>query len=144
MLETGGGVFRALPLLGSDPFWVVNADIVSDFSFTMPVLADDIDAHLVLIPNPGYRDNGDFDLQAGRVRNAAQSPFTFSGIAVYRPRFFAGCEPGRFGLAPMLQVAADAGRLSGAVYEGLWADVGTPERLAALTVRLQETGSDGL
>ncbi len=142
-LETGGGVHRALPLLGTEPFWVVNTDIVCDRPFAVPALAEDIDAQLVLVPNPGYRDNGDFSLEAGRVRNGSVRPYTFSGIACYRPRFFAGCTQGRFGLAPMLQQAADEGRLSGEVYDGLWADIGTPERLAALRTRLQEVGSDG-
>lgn len=142
LLETGGGVYRALPLLGADPFWVVNADIVCDRPFAVPVLPDDVDAHVILVPNPDYRVNGDFTREAARVRNGSDRPYTFSGIACYRPRFFAGCTPGRFGLAPMLQQAADTGRLSGEVYEGLWADVGTPERLATLNKRLQAAGSD--
>ncbi|MEQ8206182.1 MAG: nucleotidyltransferase family protein [Woeseia sp.] len=142
LLETGGGVYRALPLLGPEPFWVVNADIVCDRPFAAPALPDGIDAFLMLVPNPDYRSTGDFNLEAGRVRNGTELPYTFSGIACYRPRFFADCAPGRFGLAPMLQKAADEGRLSGEVYEGLWADIGTPERLAALNKRLQQAGSD--
>jgi MurNAc alpha-1-phosphate uridylyltransferase len=58
--------------------------------------------------------------------------YTFSGVAIYRPEFFDGCEPGRFSVVPMLRSAADAGRISGSVYAGLWRDVGTPERLAEL------------
>ena len=57
---------------------------------------------------------------------------TFSGVAVYRPEFFAACSPGRFPLAPMLRNVADAGRLGGSRYDGSWRDVGTPERLREL------------
>jgi len=88
--------------------------------------------HLVLVPTPDYRETGDFDLQDGLVRNGETRSLTFSGMAIYRPEFFAGCEAGRFPLAPMLRDAADAGQLTGSLYEGLWADVGTPQRLDAV------------
>ena len=58
--------------------------------------------------------------------------FTFSGVSIYRPEFFADCTPGRFSVVPMLRAAADADRISGSIYSGLWRDVGTPERLAEL------------
>ena len=132
ILETGGGIQRALPMLGAGPFLVVNADIYTD----MPFAAIDLDpedlGHLVLVPTPEHKSEGDFTLLDGRVRNAATPDLTFSGVAVYRPEFFADCSPGRFPLAPMLRNAADADRLSGSVYTGLWQDVGTPERLAVL------------
>jgi MurNAc alpha-1-phosphate uridylyltransferase len=96
------------------------------------VLPDDSDGHLILVPKPAYRDQGDFDLTNGRVANAETPPLTFSGIAVYRPEFFAECEPGRFPLAPMLRNAADASRLTGSIYNGAWEDVGTPQRLEEL------------
>lgn len=132
ILETGGGIHKALPMLGSDPFLVVNADIYTDMPIPDIELAEDSLGHLLLVPTPDYREHGDFDLVDGLVRNAESPALTFSGIAVYRPEFFAGCEPGRFPLAPMLKSAADAGALAGSLYEGLWADTGTPERLAAL------------
>jgi MurNAc alpha-1-phosphate uridylyltransferase len=131
ILETGGGILRALPLLGSDPFLVVNADIHTDMPLPS-VLGDAFDAHLVLVPAPGYRRHGDFDLVDGRVVSADTPACTFSGVALYRPAFFAGCTPGRFPLAPMLRESARAGRVSGELYEGVWEDVGTPERLRAL------------
>lgn len=132
ILETGGGIHKALPLLGSDPFVVINADIYTDMPVPRLALADESDGHLVMVPTPGYREQGDFDLVAGRIRNAERPQLTFSGVAIYRPEFFSACRPGRFPLAPMLREAADRGRLSGSLYAGLWADVGTPERLAAL------------
>jgi len=135
ILETGGGIQRALPMLGTAPFLVVNADIYTD----MPMPGADLDAatmaHLVLVPTPEHKARGDFDLVAGLVRNSEQPELTFSGVAIYRPEFFADCEAGRFPLAPLLREAADAGVLSGSLYAGLWKDVGTPARLDALNRR---------
>ncbi len=143
VLETGGGIHRALPLLGMEqPFWVINADIVCDWQLRDFVMPDEALAHLVLVANPDYRDNGDFDLRAGRVVNADSAPLTFSGIACYRPDFFADCRAGRFSLAPLLKRAAAAGTLSGELYDGLWADVGTPERLARANALLQSRNAD--
>lgn len=132
VLETGGGIHKALPMLGSDPFLVVNADIYTDMPVPDVALAESHLGHLVMVPTPDYRDSGDFDIEEGLIRNANSAAYTFSGVAIYRPAFFDGCEAGRFPLAPLLREAADRGQLSGSLYEGLWADVGTPERLAAL------------
>ena len=130
VLETGGGIHNALPLLGEEPFAVVNADIFTDMGLPRKPLADGVQGHLVMVPKPAYRPRGDFEVRDGLVRNSDRPSLTFSGVAIYRPEFFAGCEAGRFPLAPMLREAADAGQLSGEVYTGLWMDVGTPERLA--------------
>ena len=132
ILETGGGIHKALPHLGSDPFLVVNADIYTDMPVPDIQLGDSYLGHLVMVPTPDYRSRGDFDIEEGLIRNSENAVHTFSGVAVYRPEFFSDCEAGRFPLAPMLRDAADRGQLSGSLYEGLWADVGTPERLAAL------------
>jgi MurNAc alpha-1-phosphate uridylyltransferase len=129
VLETGGGIHRALPMLGSDPFWVVNGDVLSDYCIGADSIADDCLAHLVLVPNPSHKAVGDFDLDDGKVRNAQQAKLTFSGIGCYRPQFFAGLKPGRFPLAPLLRGMADAGHISGSYHDGMWYDVGTPERL---------------
>lgn len=134
ILETGGGIHRALPLLGNDPFLVVNADVYTDM--LMPTeIPDDSTGHLVLVPTPAHKGSGDFDLIEGRVVNGEEPSLTFSGIAVYRPDFFADCEPGRFPLAPLLRRAADAADLTGEVYNGVWEDVGTPQRLEELNRR---------
>ncbi|MDX1499171.1 MAG: nucleotidyltransferase family protein [Woeseiaceae bacterium] len=135
ILETGGGIRRALPLLGEEPFVVINADIYTDMPVPVAELAPDVVGHLVLVPRPAYRATGDFDLVDGYVRHGTAPGLTFSGVAVYRPAFFAGQPVGRFPLAPLLRAAADADQLSGAVYEGTWEDVGTPERLDALNAR---------
>jgi len=132
ILETGGGIHNALHLLGDDPFLVVNADIYTDMPVPNVVLRENAVGHLVLVATPEYRDAGDFDLVDGLLRNTVSPSLTYSGVAVYRPEFFDECSAGRFSIVPMLREATDAGRLQGSLYEGLWADVGTPERLAAL------------
>ena len=132
VLETGGGIHNALPLLGDQPFLVVNADVYTDMSLPVAPLADDVVGHLVLVPTPAHKARGDFDLSRQRICNSDTPAYTFSGIAVYRPEFFAGCASGRFALAPMLRSAADARQLSGEVYAGTWRDVGTPARLSEL------------
>ena len=132
VLETGGGIQRALPMLGDEPFLVVNADICTD----MPLRGAELEAHtlgkLMLVTTPAYKSGGDFDLVAGRIRNAPAAQLTFSGVAMYRPEFFANCTPGRYSVVPLLRAAADADQLAGELYTGFWADVGTAERLAEL------------
>jgi MurNAc alpha-1-phosphate uridylyltransferase len=128
-LETGGGIFNALPLLGDAPFIVVNADIWTDYPFgELPEQPEGL-AHLVLVDNPAHHPGGDFVLSTGRVLQGGGAPLTFSGIGVYRPELFAGCAAGVFPLAPLLRRAMDDGRVSGAHYRGAWFDIGTPERL---------------
>jgi N-acetyl-alpha-D-muramate 1-phosphate uridylyltransferase len=140
-LETGGGVFRALERLGDAPFLLVNADVYAEFDFA-PLAARARDfgsrdlAHLVLVPNPAHRPDGDFGLDRGRARNDGTPRLTYSGIAILRPELFLGCEDGRFALAPLLRQAAACDQLSAERYDGPWSDVGTPERLAALESKL--------
>jgi MurNAc alpha-1-phosphate uridylyltransferase len=131
VLETGGGIMNALHLLGNGPFLIVNADIYTDMPVSDVLLRDDALGHLVLIAKPDYRDSGDFDLADGWVKNSASPSLTYSGVSVYRPEIFVGCEAGRFSIVPLLRQAADDGRLQGSFYEGPWADIGTPERLKA-------------
>ena len=130
-LETAGGIFRALPHLSPGPFAVVNGDIYTDFPLDTLRLAADRDAHLVLVPTPAYL-KGDFGLERGEALADAAERYTFSGIAVYRPALFAGCVDGVFPLKPLLVRSMEAGRCSAQLYTGLWEDVGTPQRLAAL------------
>ena len=135
-LETGGGIFRALPRLGPGPFLVVNADIWTDIDFGRLTLAPEAQAHLVLIPNPAHHPRGDFGLEGDRVVMRESERFTYSGVGVYRSEFFAGCTAGRFPLLPLLNRAIAAGKVRGAVHRGQWCDVGTAERLASLSARL--------
>lgn len=131
-LETAGGIFRALPLLGQQPFLVLNGDVFTDYPVAGLALRKDSDAHLVLVPNPPQHAQGDFGLEHGLAVPSAPVQYTFSGIAVYRPQFFADCVAGAFPLKPLLLRSMAARRCSAELYEGLWEDVGTPERLAAL------------
>jgi len=130
-LETGGGIFRALPLLGDEPFLVVNGDIWVDFDFSSLMKPLKGLAHLVLVDNPPHHPGGDFALVDGQVHDdAAQPRLTYSGIAVLHPQLFAGCTGGAFKLAPLLRDAMAKGLVTGERFAGRWVDVGTHERLA--------------
>jgi MurNAc alpha-1-phosphate uridylyltransferase len=131
-LETGGGIFRALPLLGPNPFIVINGDIWTDYDFGQLGLPSGKLAHLVLVDNPAHHRGGDFGLKAGQVTAAGGPRYTFSGIGVYHPDLFTGCTAGAFPLAPLLRDAITRSRVSGEHYAGIWRDIGTPERLQAL------------
>jgi len=128
-LETAGGIVKALPLLGTEPFIVANADIYSDFDYqTLPENLDS-DAHLVLVANPPHNPSGDFVLEKGQLQNEGSMKLTYSGIGLYSPQFFKDCSPGKLPLAPLLRQSAQRHRLSGQYFTGLWSDIGTPERL---------------
>ena len=138
-LETGGGIFRALPLLGEAPFLLLNGDVWCEEQLeNLPRQITGL-AHLLLVDNPAHNGKGDFHLQAdGRVRQAqaGDSTLTYSGIAVLHPQLFAGCKDGAFALAPLLRAAMDRGLVSGQRATGHWVDVGTPERLADIEQRV--------
>ena len=140
-LETGGGIHRALPLLGAAPFLLVNGDIWTDYDFAALRRAPEGLAHLVLVDNPAHHPEGDFRLQDGRAApRGAQAGLTYSGIAVLDPALFAGCRPGAFKLAPLLLAAMAEGRVAGEHFRGRWVDVGTHERLAEVERLLAEQG----
>jgi MurNAc alpha-1-phosphate uridylyltransferase len=131
-LETAGGIFRALPYLEPGVFLVVNGDVFTDYPFAQAALAENRDAHLVLVPNPPQHPGGDFGLQGGLALSSDPVQYTFAGIAVYRARFFEGCVDGAFPLKPLLLRSMAAARCSAELYSGSWEDVGTAERLQAL------------
>ncbi len=131
-LEAAGGIVRALPSLGPGPFAVVNADVFTDYPFERLAIGPRADAHLVIVPNPPYHPQGDFGLELDRAVAAATERFTFAGIAVYRAALFAGLADGPRPLRPLLIEAMRANRCTAELYRGVWADVGTAERLRAL------------
>ena len=135
-LETGGGIFRALPLLGPEPFLVLSGDIWTDIDLGGVRLEPEADAHLVLIPNPPHHPRGDFGLEGNVVVQRDSERLTYANVGIYRPEFFAGCAAGRFPLLEPLNRAIAARLVRGEVHRGAWSDVGTPERLAQLEARL--------
>jgi MurNAc alpha-1-phosphate uridylyltransferase len=139
-LETGGGIFQALPLLGPAPFLVVNGDTFTDIDVSALRLAAGAEARLVLVPNPPQHPQGDFGLDGELITDREPRPFTYSGIGIFSPALFAGCTAGRFALLPLLKRAIAAGRLQGQRHDGLWHDIGTPARLAALNQELAQKG----
>jgi MurNAc alpha-1-phosphate uridylyltransferase len=128
-LETGGGIFKALPLLGSTPFLVINGDVWTDYPFGRLRAVKCDWAHLVMVPNPAHNPTGDFALDGARIRENGDSRLTFSGIGVYNPRLFGSCEPGKFSVVPLLRAAMSNYLVTGERFTGAWDDIGTPERL---------------
>jgi N-acetyl-alpha-D-muramate 1-phosphate uridylyltransferase len=135
-LETGGGIHRALPLLGPEPFLVVNSDVWTDVDFgRVPSLEAGADAMLLLAPNPPHHPRGDFGLDGDFVVERDADRFTYTGIGVYRPQLFDECVAGKFPLLPLLRRAIAARRLRGELYRGEWLDIGSADRLAWLDSR---------
>jgi MurNAc alpha-1-phosphate uridylyltransferase len=147
-LETGGGMLHALPLLGPEPFIVINGDVWTDADFgALPAEPDGV-AHLLMVSNPPHHSHGDFALdEQGKLHDEGDQRLTYSGIGVYRRellndwREVAGHQDSadekhpRFKLAPLLRAAMQRGEISGSCHRGEWTDVGSPERLAALNVK---------
>jgi MurNAc alpha-1-phosphate uridylyltransferase len=137
-LETAGGIASALPLLGDEPFLVVNGDIWCDWDFSRARPPAQAAAHLVLVANPPHHAGGDFSLDGQRVAYAnGEQTLTYAGIGIFSPAFFAGVAPGTvMKLRPLLDAAIAAGTLTGERFAGRWVDVGTPQRLAELDQEL--------
>lgn len=131
-LETGGGIFKALPLLGNEPFVVLSADVITDYPLVnLPKHPAHL-AHLVVVPNPVYHPQGDFGLQDGLLITNAPAKYTFSNIGVYHPDLFAACRPGHFRLGDLLFSAIERKQITGELYLGGWFNVGTPDDLKML------------
>ncbi|MBI2992879.1 MAG: nucleotidyltransferase family protein [Gammaproteobacteria bacterium] len=140
-LETGGGISRALPLLGPEPFIVANGDIWTDFDFaTLPSNPVGL-AHLVLVDNPPHHRAGDFALSGRQVREKGEQLLTYTGIGVFRPDLFANCPKGPFPLAPVLRLAMQRDAVTGECFAGRWIDVGSLERLRELDLSLRQADS---
>jgi MurNAc alpha-1-phosphate uridylyltransferase len=139
-LETAGGIINALPLLGKQPFLVVNGDIWTDYPFeklSQLSLAADTLAHLVLVNNPPHHPHGDFSLDDSIMQNGGKNCFTYSGIGIYHPDFFADQPISRLPLRPLLNEAMTKQQVYGEIYSGKWFDIGTVERLDDLVKQLQ-------
>ena len=131
-LETGGGIFNALKHIDDETFLVVNSDIYTDFDFKSLHSTIDGLAHLILVPNPDHKTNGDFFLDRNKIVNSSatvKEKNTYSGIGILKKSLFDNEIPGHFPLAPLLKRAANNGQVTGEIYVGQWIDVGTIERL---------------
>jgi len=137
-LETGGGIIKALPLLGDEPFLVISGDVWCDyeFAFITPVTGDNL-GHLLLVDNPAHHPSGDFHLESGYVHNAGDSQLTYSGIAYFHPNLFVQRKYGEQALVTIMREAIQDGLISGEHHSGVWQDIGTPERLAKLDQTLK-------
>ena len=143
-LETAGGIINALPLLGTEPFILVNGDVWTTFDFSSLLnvnLENDL-AHLVLVSNPEQHPNGDFTLAEGRAytfdQNQQGENLTFSGVSVIHPKMFDGLENGKRPLAPLLKNGMSEGKISAEKMQAAWVDVGTPERLSDLDLQIRQ------
>ena len=139
-LGTAGGVLNALPLLGKEPFLVVNGDVYTDYPFSRLRGKPQKLAHVVLIDNPDHWPGGDFGLVGERVLNTHSTMLTFSGISALHPALFDHLRPGKAELAPVLREAIERDQVTGEHYRGHWTDVGTPERLDAIDAELRGAG----
>ena len=143
-LETAGGIIKALPLLGNEPFILVNGDVwtTMDFAPLLNVQLENDLAHLVLVENPVQHPLGDFTLAANKAYTFEQARsgenLTYSGVAVIHPQMFVGLESGKRQLAPLLKQAMQQEKVSAQKLQGVWVDVGTPERLNALDQQIQQ------
>ena len=136
-LETAGGIANALPLLGEAPFLVVNGDVFTEIDFGALQLVSPNLAHLVMVDNPPQHPDGDFVVDSGKVTNQGNHKLTFSGIGIYHPALFVDVERGKAAkLAPLLRSAMIKGLVTGEHYQGVWHDIGTPERLSFLDKQL--------
>lgn len=145
-LETGGGIVRALGMLGDDPFLVVSSDVWTDYDFSRLTAGGHRDslAHLVMVPNAAHHPRGDFHLGAdGRLREQApdgESALTYSGIGLLRPELFSGEHERPFPVVDLFRRAMRQGRVTGECHSGRWWDIGTPERLRELDEELRREG----
>lgn len=142
-LETAGGIATALPLFANDdePFLLVNGDVYTNIDFSqLPIVSPHILAHLFLVKNPEHNPLGDFSLNDGLVENRARYciSYTYSGVALYRPSFFKLCLPNqKAALGPLLKQHVAEQKVAGQLWQGVWTDVGTPERLSSLQTNLE-------
>ena len=138
LLETAGGIHAALPLLGDEPFLVVNGDIFTDFDFTTLVRRQKSDSpHLVMVENPSHHPEGDYGVDANGQLTLVSPKYTYSGIAVYDESFFKAMVPGKLMLRSLFDQSVASGQLGGEVFHGHWTDVGTPDRYQALIAHLE-------
>jgi MurNAc alpha-1-phosphate uridylyltransferase len=131
-LETGGGIFQALPILGSEPFIVLSSDVISDYALQqLPTKLEGL-AHIILVDNPDFNLRGDFNLDGKFVNCDPPCSLTYANIGIFHPELFGSCKPGKFRLGDLLKKHAKQGLVTGEYFSGFWRNLGTPEQLAEL------------
>jgi MurNAc alpha-1-phosphate uridylyltransferase len=129
-LETGGGIFQALPLLGTEPFIVVSGDIVTDYPFAnLPTTPVGL-AHLIMVENPDFHTQGDFSIRGSQICLPQEKTYTYGNIGLFRPELFAGCVAGKFRVAELFKHAIPQNQITGELYSGFWRNIGTAEQLS--------------
>jgi N-acetyl-alpha-D-muramate 1-phosphate uridylyltransferase len=128
-LETGGGIFQALPHLGDEPFYVISSDIITDFPLASLGLRAGQQAKLVVVPNPPYHEQGDFALANEKIQLQGEPRYTYASLGIFSKTLFAACHPGHFRLTDVLNPAILAGKVDGEIYHGEWYNIGTPQDL---------------
>ncbi|MFM1569905.1 MAG: N-acetylmuramate alpha-1-phosphate uridylyltransferase MurU [Porticoccaceae bacterium] len=141
-LETGGGIFNALPALGPAPFLLISGDIWTDFpieTLSIKPLKPNNLAHLVLVDNPEHNLMGDFSLESNRVGFGSER-HTYSGISILSPELFNDIDGQEsvFPLRNVLRSAILSNRISGILYPGEWCDIGTLQRYTKLNKQITE------
>lgn len=125
-LEVGGGIVKALPLLGEEPFILINGDIVTDYPLGgLLALPEGILGHMVLVPNPPAHPGGDYGLEEGYIVQTSEYCYTYSGIALLSPALFSQAPAGRHYFSDLLAPAIAHRQLTGEHYKGFWGDAGT-------------------
>jgi MurNAc alpha-1-phosphate uridylyltransferase len=143
ILETGGGIVKALDFLGADPFLVISADIFTDFPLhSLPHTPTGL-AHLVMVENPSYKVTGDFGLEKGYITANAAQTYTYGNIGIFRPEFFSNAPQGAFPLGGLLRQHVAAGLITGQFFAGLWHNIGTPADLELANLAVHELTQRG-
>jgi MurNAc alpha-1-phosphate uridylyltransferase len=139
-LETGGGMLKALPLLGNGPFLVVNGDIKTNIDFSKIDNHHNTLAHLILVKNPQHNPSGDFTIDANNRLSYPTNTdrYTYSGVGIYHPDLLLGCVAGKFSVVPLLKKAMNKQLVSGQIHHGEWDDIGTIERLTAINLNCKK------
>ncbi|NTS77444.1 nucleotidyltransferase family protein [Catenovulum sp. SM1970] len=139
-LETAGGIKQALDLLGNEAFLIVNGDVWTDLNFKIlpNTLMPNTMAHLVLVNNPAHHPQGDFGIAGDYLNLENSQKWTYSGIGIYSPELFLNVKKLPAPLGPLLKQAIGQQQVTGQIYQGIWSDIGTPERLAQMEQALTE------
>ncbi len=132
LLDTGGGIVNALPILGDAPFIIINGDVWTDYPMQQLKRQPEKLAHIVMVDNPAHRPQGDFYLHDNHVTSTGENKLTYAGIGIYTPEFFAGCVKEKFSLGPLLHEQVAKQQVTGEYYQDIWQVVDSPAQVQEL------------